>query len=171
MKVTVCELGHNWTTTEDTWTLLREHLYAEDSELLLLPEMPFYRWLSGDRQADVDQWRRAIAAHDQWINRFEQLPVAMVLGTRPTMIDGQHHNEGFIWHHRLGSDSRKFFHAPNLVRDSTLFARISLGVLFDKTRYSRRPGTRSHRPRRPSTLRADPPMNVHRRPGPNAGMD
>ena len=41
MKVTVCEVPDNWTESDHQWQSLLNHLQDEESDLILLPEMPF----------------------------------------------------------------------------------------------------------------------------------
>lgn len=43
MKVTVCELEDGWFEEETSWNRLIEHVSEENSDLVLLPEMPFSR--------------------------------------------------------------------------------------------------------------------------------
>jgi N-carbamoylputrescine amidase len=97
MKVTVCELPNGWAESESTWIELAETIQDEQSDLVLLPEMPFYRWLAGTTQATPDLWLAAVAAHDDWMARLSELSAPIVVGTRP-IIDGDcRHNQGFVW--------------------------------------------------------------------------
>ena len=45
MRVTVCELPADQTRLPEAWDGLVSHCRAERTEVLLLPEMPFWRWL------------------------------------------------------------------------------------------------------------------------------
>ncbi len=71
-----------------------EHAGSNDSELVLLPEMPFFPWIASSDQVDSEMWATAVAAHDSWIPRFVELKPAVVLSSRPT---GGRRNEGFVW--------------------------------------------------------------------------
>jgi len=42
MKVTVCELRNDPEGLDQDWTALVAHVKSEKSDLVLLPEMPFY---------------------------------------------------------------------------------------------------------------------------------
>ena len=46
MKVTVCELPDTWARDETLWKKITAHLASETSDLLVLPEMPFYTWIT-----------------------------------------------------------------------------------------------------------------------------
>lgn len=97
MKITVCELPNEPDDLAHAWARLVEHVAQNESNLVLLPEMPFYRWLSQSREVDPDQWQRAVDAHDQWIGRLKELSPATVLSTRPVMDGGTPLNVGFFW--------------------------------------------------------------------------
>ncbi len=97
MKVTVCEFSNDMKTLEAQWADLVEHVQSRRSELVLLPEMPFYTWLAGSREVDVALWQTAVQAHDTWIKRFDELAPAIVTGTRPVVKQGKRLNEAFVW--------------------------------------------------------------------------
>ena len=46
MKVTVCELSDNENNFIDDWKELKIHLDQNKPDLLLLPEMPFSKWIA-----------------------------------------------------------------------------------------------------------------------------
>jgi N-carbamoylputrescine amidase len=97
MKVTVCELPDNWTRNDTLWNALIDHLASASSDLLVLPEMPFYPWITRSDQADPAIWDNAVSAHNAWIKRLEELPVAMTALSRP-VIQGKHRlNQGIVW--------------------------------------------------------------------------
>lgn len=102
MKVTVCELPNRWTESEDTQTAIAETIQGEQSDLVLFPEMPFYRWLAGTAQADPDRWQAAVAAHDGWMARLSELSTPIVVGTRPVLDEGCPRNQGFVWQETSG---------------------------------------------------------------------
>jgi N-carbamoylputrescine amidase len=102
MKVTVCELPDSTAALEAAWSGLIEHLASEQSDLLLLPEMPFHPWLAGTREVDPGAWLEAVAAHDQWLERLPELGVATVLGSRPVVVENRRYNEGFVWEAATG---------------------------------------------------------------------
>jgi N-carbamoylputrescine amidase len=97
MKVTVCEFPNEATALEHAWGQLVAHVHEHNSEFVLLPEMPFFRWLAHTRDADASQWERAVRAHEAWIARLTELSPATVISTRPVTLNGKHQNAGYVW--------------------------------------------------------------------------
>lgn len=97
MKVTVCELRNTSTGLEQDLQALVEHVQLNQSDLLLLPEMPFSPWLAHQSELDEWQWQQSMDEHDKWISRLPALLLAIVVGTRPVFQNGKRLNEGFIW--------------------------------------------------------------------------
>jgi N-carbamoylputrescine amidase len=114
MKVTVCEFGNDPLGLEQDWKSLVGHVKSEKSDLVLLPEMAFYRWVAGTRNVDPGIWEQAVSAHDRWMERLSDLAPAAVTGTRPVIQDGKRHNEGFIWESETGCrPSHVKYYLPN----------------------------------------------------------
>ncbi len=103
MIVTVCELPNGWTQTDLYWKRLIEHLETEKSELLLLPEMPFYTWLSKSDTPNPEHWQKAVDAHEAWMEKLNELPVNLVVASRPVIDNGSRLNQGFIWEKGKGT--------------------------------------------------------------------
>jgi predicted amidohydrolase len=103
MKVTVCELHDDPAAFADGWQRLLAHVCAEQSELVLLPEMPFCRWFVGSRNLDADVWAGAVRAHDEWEHRLRELAPAVVAASRPVDFGNERYNEGFLWDADHGS--------------------------------------------------------------------
>ena len=70
MKVTVCELPDKLGELEEEWQSLAKHVKKEKSDLLLLPEIPFYPWMADADQVDPNIWKEAVLAHEKWESRF-----------------------------------------------------------------------------------------------------
>lgn len=102
MKITVCELSDRVEDFENDWEKLKTYLKKEESELLLLPEMPFYPWLAYTNNVDSEKWNEAVRVHDDWLERFDKLGDILVLGSRPVLEDGKPYNEAFGWGQKLG---------------------------------------------------------------------
>jgi N-carbamoylputrescine amidase len=105
MKVTVCELRIDPHGLELDWKALVEHVKSEKSDLVLLPEMPFYPWVAGTNNVDPQIWQQAVIAHDHWISRLSELSPAIVAGSRPVTLKGKRHNQGFTWESGYGYNS------------------------------------------------------------------
>lgn len=97
MKVTVCQLRNTHPELEQDWRGLVEHVCIEVSDLVLLPEMPFYPWLPAQKPGDFGRWSAAVAAHDSWMPRLAELNASLVVGTRPVVVAAKRYNQGFIW--------------------------------------------------------------------------
>ncbi len=95
IKVTVCQLRGDDGALEEDWQRLAGYVRETDSDLLLLPEMPFFAWPFWQKQFQADVWQAAVAAHDAWQERFSELGTAVVVGTRPATSGGQRLNRAF----------------------------------------------------------------------------
>ena len=102
MRVTVCELDDVPYAFARDWERLVEHVKAESSQLVLLPEMPFSSWFAVTRQFDAAKWRQAVANHDAWLPRLMDLAPAVVLGSRPVNERGRRLNQAFVWDQAAG---------------------------------------------------------------------
>ena len=98
MKVTVCEHDPRPGAIEASFDAIRAHLATHDSDLLLLPEMPFGDWLAAERPADPQRWEESVRRHVEWISRLGELTVDVVVASRPIVQStGSRRNEAFIW--------------------------------------------------------------------------
>jgi N-carbamoylputrescine amidase len=103
MKITVCELPNDPDDFTHAWERLVEHVGERRSDLVLLPEMPFYRWLSQTKKVNPAEWELAVRAHDQWIGKLDQLAPATVVSSRPVVDGDRRHNVGFVWEPGTGA--------------------------------------------------------------------
>ena len=97
LRVTVCELPDDRGSFETAWTRLAAHARQHQSELVLLPEMPFATWLAASPTYNASAWDAAVREHDHWLSRLVELAPAAVIGSRPVTRNGVRLNEGFIW--------------------------------------------------------------------------
>ena len=97
MKVTVCELHDERAAFANGWQQLLAHVRAEQSELVLLPEMPFCKWFVGSRDFDANVWNAAVRAHDKWEHRLREFASVVVAASRPIDFGNERYNEGFLW--------------------------------------------------------------------------
>jgi N-carbamoylputrescine amidase len=97
MKVTVCQLHNAGRVFAADWDHLTAHVQAERSQLVLLPEMPFYPWFPTAREFDPGVWKAALNAHDVWERRLPELAPALPVATRPIDFGNMRYNAGFIW--------------------------------------------------------------------------
>jgi predicted amidohydrolase len=97
MKITVCQLHNGREAFAVDWDRLVAHVKAQHSDLVLLPEMPFFPWFPTTLEFDAGIWRAAVAAHDAWEKRLTELMPAVPLGTRPVDFGALRYNVGFVW--------------------------------------------------------------------------
>jgi predicted amidohydrolase len=103
MKVTVCEMGDDREKFAEDWVRLARHVGREGSDLVLLPEMPFYHWFPAAPKFDPEVWGEAVAEHRLWGRRLGELGAPVVLGTAPVEKGGRRLNEGFVWTKKGGA--------------------------------------------------------------------
>jgi N-carbamoylputrescine amidase len=97
MKVTVCELPDDRQAFVPAWEALIAYVREQQSELVLLPELPFTAWFVRTPQFDAEIWRKAKAEHDLMMNALSALAPATVLGTHLQVEGERHLNRGFVW--------------------------------------------------------------------------
>ena len=97
VKVTVCELNNEPEDFARDWKQLVDHVEASKSDLVLLPEKPFYSWFACTHRFDPAVWQAALVVHDNLDIRLRELAPAIVLGTRPVVVDSRRFNQGFVW--------------------------------------------------------------------------
>lgn len=103
MKVTVCQIDPRASELDAFLSGLKEHLKANESEFLLLPEMGFADWLAADDTPDAARWEQAIAAHDHHISQLSSFGVGGILGTRPVVnAAGSRRNQAYVWSGKTG---------------------------------------------------------------------
>lgn len=83
MRVTVCQMHDQPEKMEEDWLDLVAHVREEHPDLVVLPEMPFSSWFAAQAQFNAAVWNAALAAHDLWIARLDELAPATVVCTRP----------------------------------------------------------------------------------------
>lgn len=139
MRVTVCELNDTSDLFERDWEQLVEHVKAESSELVLLPEMPFSPWFAVNERFEEEVWQQAVAQHELWLARLEEPAPAVVVGSCPVNHEGRRLNEGFVWeqatgyraaHHKFYLPNEEgFWEASWYQRGNGKFTPISIGSL------------------------------------------
>ena len=97
MRVTVCEMPDNRKAFEIAWEELIAYVRKQRSDLVLLPELPFYPWIATTPQFDVQLWQRAQKAHEVMMQCLRELSASVVLGTHSVLEGGLRLNRGFYW--------------------------------------------------------------------------
>lgn len=102
IKVTVCEMSNNRNVFLNEWEALVAHVRSVNSDLVLLPEMPFYPWIVRTNKVDASVWQASVEAHNEWMNRLSELSPATILSTCPVIKSEKRLNEGFVWEPNSG---------------------------------------------------------------------
>ncbi len=97
MRLTVCEMPDDPAAFERVWRKLCLYVRKQKSDLVLLPEMPFYYWFASAPKFESKRWEQALKAHRRWKKRLSELGAPVVLGTAPVERGGRRANEGFVW--------------------------------------------------------------------------
>ncbi|MFC7072439.1 carbon-nitrogen hydrolase family protein [Halovenus rubra] len=102
VTITVCELpDFEAQSFETQFDALVEHTRSHDSDIVVLPEMPFSPWLAASKPSDsVDTaWADAEITHEQWQDKLDAFETTTVVYSRPATRDGRRVNEGVIRTH------------------------------------------------------------------------
>lgn len=99
MKVTVCQLSAGPDKLEKQWRELVTHTTQNRSELVLLPEMPFYPWICSMLPVNTQLWLESVEAHILWNQKLFELGADIVIGTRPVVDSDsrKRFNSGYVW--------------------------------------------------------------------------
>jgi N-carbamoylputrescine amidase len=97
VKITVCQLHNTGVALERDWGGLVAHARAQESELVLFPELPFSPWLAASAAFRAESWDSAVAAHDRFEARFPEFGATHLAGTRPVDFGNGRHNVAFLW--------------------------------------------------------------------------
>lgn len=116
MKITVCQI--NASQLESDWDALVSHVQAQQSEVVLLPEMAFSTWFAASKDFDIEIWNDAVEQHQQWSERFHELGAKIVTGTMPINRDGKRLNAAFVW---TGDTGLRLVHDKTYVPDEDGF--------------------------------------------------
>jgi len=112
MKITVCELSENELYFIEDWSKLKTHLSETRPDLLLLPEMPFSRWIASEEQGTDRSRIESVEKHERWMLELEQLPVKRVVYSRPVITGSKFFNTAFLFDKEKGHQkihSKSFF--------------------------------------------------------------
>lgn len=113
MNLTVCELPHDPEPLGEAWRGLVEHCVSADSDVVLLPEMPFSVWLAADKEVDTARWDESVVAHHAWLQRLSELGANTVLSSRPIDAGGRRYNEAFVLESGTYRPSHRKYYLPD----------------------------------------------------------
>jgi len=112
ITITVCELPtEDEAAFENAWKALCDHTRKNQSDVVVLPEMCFNRWLCKTTQKDQQLWQASVHSHEKWISeKLKELSVPVVISSRPAVINGTNYNEGYIWEKDQGIKNIHYKH-------------------------------------------------------------
>jgi len=102
MKVTVCQLNNESSQFEKDWEELVMHCNSTKSDLVLLPEMPFYPWIANQTSIDESKKNDAIKAHENWIKKFDEFEDIVVAYSKPEYKQEKFFNTAYVWSKKTG---------------------------------------------------------------------
>ena len=118
MKITVCELSDNELDFMNDWHQLKIHLDQNEPRLLLLPEMPFSKWIASDKKPTDAAKIQSVEKHEKWMSAIEQLNVQHTIYSKPVMANGKFLNTAFVYD--KGSGHQKI-HTKSFFPEETHF--------------------------------------------------
>lgn len=95
MKVTITQLDAS--RLKSDWQRLTAHAAANQSKLILLPEMCFAPWFCSAAERDEARWQEAVHAHERWLERLPELGAEVIVGTAPRNINDKRYNVAYVW--------------------------------------------------------------------------
>lgn len=112
MKVTVCQLPDKEKAFKKAWEKLTSHLQQEQSDFVLLNEMPFAAWIADEKVVQKDKQLAVVQKHEAWLERISDLPAKIVAYSKPVFNGVKFHNTAFVWSKESGHvkvHSKHFF--------------------------------------------------------------
>jgi predicted amidohydrolase len=102
MKVTVCELSDNELEFIKDWDNLKKHIYLHQTDLLLLPELPFCKWIASEKQVSEEAKLQSVKKHEEWLFAIERLNIKRTVYTKPVMVGDKFYNTAFVYEKGAG---------------------------------------------------------------------
>ncbi|HMG68309.1 MAG TPA: carbon-nitrogen hydrolase family protein [Chitinophagaceae bacterium] len=102
MKVTVCELSDNEIAFKGDWKGLKFHLNENKPDLLLLPEMPFSKWIASEIMVTDTAKRKSVEKHEAWMLMMEELNAKLIVYSKPVISGGKFYNTAFVFQKGVG---------------------------------------------------------------------
>ena len=125
MKVTVCQLSNDIKQFEKEWEELVAHCKLNKSEIVLLPEMPFYSWIANQPSINNSEKIKAEQAHEKWLQRIGELD-AIVAYSKPIINGDEFYNTAYVWTKNRGhrkAHTKHFFPEEKGFYEKTWFDR------------------------------------------------
>jgi len=118
MKVTVCELSDDERSFIEDWNSLTIHLDQNKPDLLLLPEMPFSKWIAAEKEVNEAHKCLSVEKHERWMAEVEQLNARRIVYSRPVIAGKKFFNTAYVF--EKGSGHRKI-HSKSFFPEEPFF--------------------------------------------------
>ncbi|WBV58024.1 carbon-nitrogen hydrolase family protein [Chryseobacterium daecheongense] len=105
MNVTVCELSNDRKEFLEDWRELQIYLNQNKTDLLLLPEMPFYSWFVNSKEVSEDVQQKSVEQHQLWLKEVEKLEAKYIVYSAPETVGTKFYNTAFVF--QKGKGHRK----------------------------------------------------------------
>jgi N-carbamoylputrescine amidase len=102
MKVTICQLSDNEIEFAEDWKQLKVHLSQNNTNLLLLPEMPFCKWVASTKTVNEAAKLDSVQKHEKWMSAVKELNVKYVVYSKPVMDGDQYFNTAYVYRQGVG---------------------------------------------------------------------
>ncbi|MDN3551430.1 carbon-nitrogen hydrolase family protein [Mucilaginibacter aquaedulcis] len=102
MKITICQLSDNEIEFAEDWKSLKTHLSQNQTDLLLLPEMPFCKWVASTKTVNEAVKADSVQKHEKWMAAVEDLEVQYVVYSKPVIESDQYFNTAFVYQQGIG---------------------------------------------------------------------
>jgi N-carbamoylputrescine amidase len=96
LRVTVVEIDSESGGTERWLSDLSGHLRRAESDVVVLPELPFSTWFMAAREVEADVWERSIAEHRAGIARLRSLGVPPTILSIPRNGERKRHHDSIL---------------------------------------------------------------------------
>jgi N-carbamoylputrescine amidase len=124
MKVTVCEMSDNEDNFIVDWNELTIHLDQNKPDLLLLPEMPFCKWIASEKKVTNESKRVSVDKHEKWLTKIEQLNAKNIVYSKPVIAGDKFFNTAFVFDKDKGHlkiHTKSFFPEERFFWEETWF--------------------------------------------------
>lgn len=102
MNVTVCELSNDRSEFLEDWRELQIYLTQNKTDLLLLPEMPFYSWFVNQKEVSIKVQQESVEQHLFWMKEVEKLEAKYIIYSAPEIVGTKFYNTAFVFQRGKG---------------------------------------------------------------------
>lgn len=86
----------------DDWSQLSTHLDKNKTDLLLLPEMPFSKWIANEKEVNNEAKKRSVEKHEEWILKLDELNAMQIVYSKPVLAGDKFFNTAFVFQKGTG---------------------------------------------------------------------